>query len=300
MNDMDKLVEYIRILNDYQHGNYKLKDEEAKILNTLNKSSDLKTQIEINKINNMSFRERDQYVSSLLEKKDATEKKASSVEEEIALTFGVDTSSIKSKRLKDGKELYIFFDNKLGRNVVLENGNGHSIVQELEDVRKENQNEADEYSESTLEHKRVHEGLEVSFIPISEIGNHMSEIAAFNEEKRRNLKFLIDMAPHFGIVAINLENVVGMDSNGNIFEVYFDKIDNKPKINKVDEDGPQKEAEPVKPELEEETKKDQLNEMLSDQENNKPTIEEGFEKKESSSKVLERELPQIPQNQNEE
>lgn len=42
-------------------------------------------------------------------------------EEAIAKTFGIDISKIKHQFLQNGKELFIFYSDYLGQNVVLEN-----------------------------------------------------------------------------------------------------------------------------------------------------------------------------------
>lgn len=233
-NDMDKLIEYVTVLNNYEHGNYKLNDDEVKMLQMMNKSSDLKTQIEIDKINKMSFSERDKYIESLNEKIEQQTKVASSVEEEISLTFGVNSSNIRVSRLQDGKQLYTFFDNKLGRNVVLQDDGTKSLMAKLDEIRKESAEDADIEKKDMLEEERLKNNLEVNFILISELDHHLSEISNMNEEKRRALKCLLDHAVEAGISSIDLENVVGLDSNGNILEVHVDEVTNEQQINNVD------------------------------------------------------------------
>ena len=305
-NDFDKLIQYTTILSNYEHGNYRLNNEEANILKTMNKSNDLKIQIEVDKIKKMSFSERDKYIESLKEKMEKKKEMASSVEGEIAITFGVDVSHIKVNTLKNGKTLYTFYDEKLGRNVVLQSNDKGELTKNLQEIRKESSEEASLESEDVLEEKRVKDGLEVDFIYLSDIGRHLSEISSFSKEKRRELKFLIDNALEFGIVAINLENVIGMDSYGNVFEVYFDKVQNRPKINnidnnKVEDDVNNKNDKDKLSEAVNENKNSQLLQMLNDEESNKDnTLEEDQQKENSSAKVLERELPPLPQEQAEE
>ena len=305
-NDFDKLIQYTTILSNYEHGNYRLNNEEANILKTMNKSNDLKIQIEVDKIKKMSFSERDKYIESLKEKMEKKKEMASSVEEEISITFGVDVSHIKVNTLKSGKTLYTFYDEKLGRNVVLQSNDKGELTKNLQEIRKESSEEASLESEDVLEEKRVKDGLEVDFIYLSDIGRHLSEISSFSKEKRRELKFLIDNALEFGIVAINLENVIGMDSYGNVFEVYFDKVQNRPKINnidnnKVEDDVNTKNDKDKLSEAVNENKNSQLLQMLNDEESNKDnTLEEDQQKENSSAKVLERELPPLPQEQAEE
>ena len=305
-HNIDKLIEYITILSNYEHGNYKLNDEEIKKLNLMNKSTDLNTQIEVNKIRNMSFSEREKYIESLKEKREKKEKNSSSVEEEIAITFGVDISYIKVNTLKTGKTLYTFYDEKLCRNVVLQSDDKGELTRNLQEIRKESSEEASVESEDILEDKRVKEGLEVEFVYLSDIGKHLSEIASFNEEKRRELRFLIDNATEFGIVAINLENVIGMDSSGKVFEVYFDKVQNRPKINNIDnntveDDVNTKNDKDTLYAAINEDKNSQLMQMLNDANSSKDNaLEEEPQKENSSAKVLERELPTIPKEQAEE
>jgi len=301
-NNFDKLIQYTTILSNYEHGNYRLNDEEANILKTMNKSNDLKIQIEVDKIKKMSFSERDKYIESLKEKMENKKEMASSVEEEISITFGVDVSHIKVNTLKNGKTLYTFYDEKLGRNVVLQSNDKGELTKNLQEIRKESSEEASLESEDILEEKRVKDGLEVEFIYLSDIGRHLSEISSFPEEKRRELKFLIDNALEFGIVAINLENVIGIDSYGNVFEVYFDKVQNRNMINNVDNGKTSEETknkEDEKSDFEKEIKNNQLKEMLSesskkDEEAQNNLLDQNSQELEKSTigRVLQRQIPQ--------
>lgn len=330
MNDVNSLIEYATILSNYQHGNYKLNDLEKSKIETIRKSADLKTQIEVDKINKMTFSEREKYIEELKKKQDTGKEKASSNQEEIALTFGVDVSKIKENRLKSGKTIYSFFYDKIGKNVVLQSSPDQPLTVALEELRKESLEDVTIEGEQILEDQRVKQNLEVEFVSVLDIGRHLSEVATLRPEERRNLKFLLDNASDFGIVAVNIENMLGMDSYGNVFEVSFDKNKCTPVINSVDENKNLEVNEELKTsngkdnsafndsvfedELDEPVKEDntkeennikdnQLEQMLQDDsEIQKQEIEEVdiFENKNSSAKVLEREIPSPSQNQSEE
>lgn len=235
MNDANSLIDYATILSNYQHGNYKLNDAELSKLQAMRKSVDLKTQIEVDKINKMTFSEREKYIEELKKKQDTGKEKASSNQEEIALTFGVDVSKIKENRLKSGKTIYSFFYDKIGRNVVLQSSPDQPLTVALEELRKESLEDVTIEGEQILEDQRVKQNLEVEFVSVLDIGRHLSEVATLRPEERRNLKFLLDNASDFGIVAVNIENMLGMDSYGNVFEVSFDKKRGTSVISNVDE-----------------------------------------------------------------
>lgn len=235
MNDVNSLIDYATILSNYQHGNYKLNDAELSKLQAMRKSVDLKTQIEVDKINKMTFSEREKYIEELKKKQDTGKEKASSNQEEIALTFGVDVSKIKENRLKSGKTIYSFFYDKLGRNVVLQSSPDQPLTVALEELRKESLEDVTFEGEQILEDQRVKQNLEVEFVSVLDIGRHLSEVATLSSEDRRNLKFLLDNASDLGIVSVNIENMLGMDSYGNVFEVSFDKKRGTPVISNVDE-----------------------------------------------------------------
>lgn len=235
MNDVNSLIDYATILSNYQHGNYKLNDAELSKLQAMRKSVDLKTQIEVDKINKMTFSEREKYIEELKKRQDTGKEKASSNQEEIALTFGVDVSKIKENRLKSGKIIYSFFYDKIGRNVVLQSSPDQPLIVALEELRKESLEDVTIEGEQILEDQRVKQNLEVEFVSVLDIGRHLSEVATLRPEERRNLKFLLDNASDFGIVAVNIENMLGMDSYGNVFEVSFDKKRGTSVISNVDE-----------------------------------------------------------------
>lgn len=235
MNDVNSLIDYATILSNYQHGNYKLNDAELSKLQAMRKSVDLKTQIEVDKINKMTFSEREKYIEELKKRQDTGKEKASSNQEEIALTFGVDVSKIKENRLKSGKTIYSFFYDKIGRNVVLQSSPDQPLTVALEELRKESLEDVTIEGEQILEDQRVKQNLEVEFVSVLDIGRHLSEVATLRPEERRNLKFLLDNASDFGIVAVNIENMLGMDSYGNVFEVSFDKKRGTSVISNVDE-----------------------------------------------------------------
>ena len=167
-NNIQDLKDYIEIINNYQHGNYRLKTEEIEKVKKLQMNKEL--QGELQKINNMAFSERKEYLKRLEEQQKLQEGKTTSSEEAIALTFSIDVSDIRVDTLRNGKQLYTFYNSSLGRNVTLQDGNNHSLISELEEIRKESNNDADMEKKDVLEDKRVKGGLEVVFIPLNEIG----------------------------------------------------------------------------------------------------------------------------------
>ncbi len=160
--------------------------------------------------------------------KEAPQKKE---EEVISETFGIDISKIEHKYLENGKEIFKFYDSKLGRDVILENKkDGLSLVEQLKQMQLENNAYQTANNEKNtmnmLDERRKQDNIEMSIIPINEVENHMNELQNMKVEDMQKLNFLIKNASVLGITSINIENIFGIDQTGKILEVKHDKEKN--------------------------------------------------------------------------
>ena len=145
----------------------------------------------------------------------------------IAETFGIDISKIEHKYLKSGNEVFSFFDTSLGRQVVLENKkDGVSLVEQLKEIQVQNKNYQTSNdslnTQNMLEDKALKENCELSMVPIEEVWEHLNQVQCLTIEDYRMLNFLIANAASLKISYINIENLVGIDKDGKIYEVYKD------------------------------------------------------------------------------
>lgn len=223
----ENLVKYAEILNNYEKGNYKLSDEEFEFVKQLTKTKTENPELakKIDKIKDMAQSERKKYIDSYKQLQDDKNNNKTTTQE-IAETFDIEEKNIKEERLKDGKTLYVIYNNKLGKNIVLEDEkNNQSLTEELQEMKEEKATDPESIIEddyTDVIDNKVKENLELSLIPINELNNYLSSIESLTPEKIAELNCLVKKADELGIEYINLDNIVGIDKNGKIFEVYYD------------------------------------------------------------------------------
>ena len=222
----DILIEYIGILNNNNNSNFTFGERESYIINLVN--NEVKNSNEfrefINRLNGSSDKISviEEYFNSLEVKKSQSDSGV------IASVFGIDISKIEHKYLNNGKEIFSFYDVKYGRPVVLENKkDGVSLVEQLKEIQSQN-NEYQTFNgernvQNILEDKAFKDNCELSMIPIEEIWEHLNQLKNLSVDDLKMLNFLIQNSYSLGIVSINIENFIGLDKYGKIYEVYKDK-----------------------------------------------------------------------------
>lgn len=161
-------------------------------------------------------------------------------EEAIAKTFGIDISKIKHQFLQNGKELFIFYSDYLGQNVVLENKKeGESLVHQLKEMQLESERyQTDNHSRNTeemLNRKRMKENRQLVFLPIKQIENNKDILEQLDEKQLVQLSVLLQNAVSLHFNSINLENMLAMDEFQNIYETYYNVEKKGYTIQKPDE-----------------------------------------------------------------
>lgn len=225
----EQLIEYVNLYNQFQNNpNMQFSNEQLNLINEVHKEAQTNTLLanflSSTAISNETERMRalNEYLTEQEIKKQVKEEKV------IAETYGIDVSKIQHKYLDNGKEIFYFYDMKLGRNVVLENKKeGKTLVEQLKQMQVENEkyrvgnNEQNTYQ--MLSDQQNQDNAEMKMIPINEVQNHLSRLQNMSVEDVQKFHFLIKNAEDKGIGYINIENVFGIDQYGKIQEVKYDK-----------------------------------------------------------------------------
>ena len=169
----------------------------------------------------------EEYFSKQNKKEEEPEK---SEEEEIAKTFGVNVSEIDHKYLKNGHEIFSFYDSISGKQVILENNKkGKSLVECLQEIQEKNEKYQtdDEYdnSKSILKDKVNSESLELKMYTKEEILSIPGGLDSIRNEDAMILSYLLKHYDELGIKGINLDNLIYIDKDNKIQEAVV--VDNK-------------------------------------------------------------------------
>lgn len=151
-------------------------------------------------------------------------KEDASEEEEIAEAFGISVEKITHKYLESGKELFLFYDTNLQREVIIENEEkGVPLKERLEKIQKENQkyqtSNDEENSKNILMDERNTKDLELAMYTKNEILNHPSLLSDMSQNDLLELDYLLKNYEDLHIKSINLENLIYLDESGEINEV---------------------------------------------------------------------------------
>ncbi len=168
----------------------------------------------------------DNYISNLEIKTAKNEK------EIISKTFGVDITDIQHRMLNNDKDVFIFYDIKIGRNRILENlSNGESLTEQLKKIQNANENfQTDNYKENSIkmldeQSKKI--DCELDMIYIGDINRYEHLISKLEEKDLISFTKLIERKDELNIVYVNIENLLALDKDGKIYEaVYDDKKQN--------------------------------------------------------------------------
>lgn len=241
--EQNLIMQYVILLNNYQNNPVmQLGDNETNLINTVRNLAKTNNDILklVNQISNTNNQnKRIELVNEAFKKKTKLEE---TKEENIAKTFDIDQSQIKTHLLKSGEEIFEFYDSKLGRNVFLQNNRkGKSIEEQLEIIKKDN-------TSNNLDEQLLKEEIELKFIPLEEINNYPYLLDQLTEEDLKRLSFLVQHAGVLNIRMINVENQTALSRYGMLYESYFDSKTEEYKISKTKEIGNEP-SEEVKPEI---------------------------------------------------
>ena len=137
----EQLIEYVNLYNMFQNNpKMQFTQEQLKLINEVHKEAQTNPDL-ANFISRVQISSESERISALNEYLTEQEMKKQVTEEEmIAETYGIDISKVQHKYLDNGKEIFYFYDMKLGRNVVLENKKeGKTLVEQLKQMQIENE-----------------------------------------------------------------------------------------------------------------------------------------------------------------
>lgn len=161
-------------------------------------------------------------------------KEAKSNEEVISKTFGVDINDIEHKYLNSGKEIFSFYDSKIGRKRLLENPSNGTLVEFLKEEQNNNEDfQSDDYkanSTAILNEKLKEKNIELKMVYIGDLNDHQKEIDNLEEKKKKCLDEILKNKEKLGVVYVNLEDIVALDKDGKIIEGAYNDEKQKAEV----------------------------------------------------------------------
>ena len=161
-------------------------------------------------------------------------KEAKSNEEVISKTFGVDINDIEHKYLNSGKEIFSFYDSKIGRKRLLENPSDGTLVEFLKEEQNNNENfQSNDYkanSTAILNEKLKEKNIELKMVYIGDLNDHQKERDNLEEKKKKCLDEILKNKEKLGVVYVNLEDIVALDKDGKIIEGAYNDEKQKAEV----------------------------------------------------------------------
>ena len=161
-------------------------------------------------------------------------KEAKSNEKVISKTFGVDINDIEHKYLNSGKEIFSFYDPKIGRKRLLENPSDGTLVEFLKEEQNNNEDfQSNDYkanSTAILNEKLKEKNIELKMVYIGDLNDHQKEIDNLEEKKKKCLDEILKNKEKLGVVYVNLEDIVALDKDGKIIEGAFNEEKQKAEV----------------------------------------------------------------------
>ncbi len=161
-------------------------------------------------------------------------KEAKSNEEVISKTFGVDINDIEHKYLNSGKEIFSFYDSKIGRKRLLENPSDGTLVEFLKEEQNNNADfQSNDYkanSTAILNEKLKEKNIELKMVYIGDLNDHQKEIDNLEEKKKKCLEKILKNKEKLGVVYVNLEDIVALDKDGKIIEGAYNDEKQKAEV----------------------------------------------------------------------
>ena len=161
-------------------------------------------------------------------------KEAKSNEEVISKTFGVVINDIEHKYLNSGKEIFSFYDSKIGRKRLLENPSDGTLVEFLKEEQNNNEDfQSNDYkanSTAILNEKLKEKNIELKMVYIGDLNDHQKEIDNLEEKKKKCLDEILKNKEKLGVVYVNLEDIVALDKDGKIIEGAYNDEKQKAEV----------------------------------------------------------------------
>ena len=227
----ERIIRYVEIVNQMERAidkgeNYKLSDDEKSFIREMQgeiaNDEELRKQLE--KIFALSPEERLEYINKNNDNDEKIEE-TDSVEEAIAKTFDIDVTSINHHFLQNGNEIFSFYSNLLGRNVVLEStSEGKSLIDVLKELQDGLENaEENNKGEDILLDESKRKNIEVKMYTKEEIVSNPVVFDFLDEDDEIKLNYLLDNYDSLQIEGIDTVNMIFIDKSGKIKEATLTK-----------------------------------------------------------------------------
>ena len=160
--------------------------------------------------------------------------KAKSNKEVISKKFGVDINEIEHKYLNNGKEIFAFYDFKIGRKRLIENPINGTLVEFLKEEQNNNGNfQSNDFkanSNAILNETSKEKNIELQMIYIEDLYKYKDIINNMDEEDIICLNELLKNREKLNIKYINLENILALDVDGKIIEGKYSEEKQKAEL----------------------------------------------------------------------
>lgn len=177
-------------------------------------------------INEMDYDKQIKLVSNFINEQELKNKSEKELASKI---FGVDVSEVKSERLSDGTEIFVFYDDKLGRNRIIENLGKDSLIKQLTDVQNSKEKfQTDDYKKNSNEilDERARENnnrQELKIVEIDDYINQPENYGTINEDTNKIINKIVKDKDSVGIKYINIDKMILLDDNNNVLEMTIDE-----------------------------------------------------------------------------
>lgn len=187
----------------------------------------------INKIKeSFSDEARMNILNDYLRKKELNEAKSN--KEVISKKFGVDINEIEHKYLNNGKEIFAFYDSKIGRKRLIENPINGTLVEFLKEEQNNNGNfQSNDFkanSNAILNETSKEKNIELQMIYIEDLYKYKDIINNMDEKDIICLNELLKNREKLNIKYINLENILALDVDGKIIEGKYNEEKQKAEL----------------------------------------------------------------------
>ena len=187
----------------------------------------------INKIKgSFSDEARMNILNDYLSKKELNEAKSN--KEVISKKFGVDINEIEHKYLNNGKEIFAFYDSKIGRKRLIENPINGTLVEFLKEEQNNNGNfQSNDFkanSNAILNETSKEKNIELQMIYIEDLYKYKEIINNMDEKDIICLNELLKNREKLNIKYINLENILALDKDGKIIEGAYNDEKQKAEV----------------------------------------------------------------------
>lgn len=158
-------------------------------------------------------------------------KKANNPKDLVSKIYGINVEDIESLKLDNGKEVFTFYDDKLGRKRIIENLGQESLVSQLKEVQNANiEFQGQDYKKNSngileQETQKNNNRQELKMVEIDEYINHPENYGTLDEDTSTIISKLNESKESLNIKYINIENKIALTKDNRVIEIAKNKDD---------------------------------------------------------------------------